>query len=100
VTFREQATEDLPTFLNVDEFADTVEFDGVAVACVVEGNGDTDATEDGVINRDTLYHARASDFEVIPVVGQRLTIDDDKGDVIAVSEDQGILEIRVRWFDS
>ena len=101
MTFREQAAADLPTFLNVEEFADTVEIDGVgSVACVVEGNGDTEATEDGVINQDTLLHVRASDFERIPKVGQRLVLDERKGDVIGVSEDQGLLELRVRWWDS
>ena len=53
MTFRAQATADLEVFTNTDEFGDSVDIDGVAVACVVEGNGDTPATQDGVIDQDT-----------------------------------------------
>lgn len=100
MTFKEQATADLPTFLNVDEFADTADIDGVAVACVFDGEGDTVGSQDGIVNVDEVLYARAVDFETLPVVGQRLTIDDEQADVVAVSEDQGIVKIRLRWFDS
>lgn len=100
MTFREQVAQDLSTFLNVDEFADSVDIDGVTVACVQDGNGDTEAPQDGVINRDTLLYLRASDLDPTPVVGQRITIDGKPADVIAVDEHQAMLVVRVRWFDS
>jgi hypothetical protein len=100
VTFKEQATADLPTFLNVDEFADSVVIDGDTVACVLEGNGDTQGSDPGVTNVDTVIRARASDFYKVPVVGQRIVVDDRPADVVAVSEDQGMLELRIRWLDS
>jgi hypothetical protein len=100
MTFREQVAEDLSTFLNVDEFADSVDIDGVTVACVMDGNGDTEAPQDGVINQDTLLYLRASDLDPAPVVGQRITIDGKPSDVIAVDEDREMLIVRVRWFDS
>jgi hypothetical protein len=100
VTLREQVATDLPTFLNVDEFGESIEVDGLPVTCVLDGAGDTEAPQDGVFNRDELMYVRASEFDVVPVVGQRLTIDDEQADVIAVSEDQGMLVIRLRWFDS
>lgn len=106
MTFRAQATADLSTFTNVDEFGSSVEIDGVTVACVVEGNGDTPATQDGVIEQDTLIHVPLVDkngvptFERVPKVGQELTIDDEKHVVVGVSEDQGMLDLRVRRYDS
>lgn len=100
MTFRAQATADLSTFTNVDEFGSSVEIDGVTVACVVEGNGDTPATQDGVIEQDTLIHVRASDLERVPKVGQRLTVDDEQAQVVGVNEEQGMLELRLRWLDS
>ncbi len=100
MTFRDQATADLPTFINVDEFGDIVSIDGVAVACVREDNGDTQGTGDGVINQDTIIRARTSSFYNTPVVGQRFKIDDRQGDVVGVLEAQGIVELRIRWLDS
>jgi hypothetical protein len=101
MTFKEQATADIATFLNVDEFASIAEINGEQVACVLEGNDDTQASEPGVINVDTLLHARASDFHGhLPTVGSRITVDDRPGDVTGVVEEQGFVHIRLRWLDS
>ncbi len=101
MTFRTQVLADLSTFLNADEFADTLEIDGVSVgACVVEGNGETPATDGGVENEDTLLYVRASSFELTPVVNQRITVGDKAAHVVGVNEEQGILELHLRWFDS
>lgn len=100
MTFKDQFAEDLPTFLNVDEFADSVNFDGVTMACVLEGNGDTVGGPDGVINQDIVVRTREANFAAVPVVGQRVELDGEPADVIAVNDDQGMLEIRLRWWDS
>jgi hypothetical protein len=100
MTFREQATADLPTFLNVDEFANGAVIDGVVVDCVLEGNGDTQGSNEGVIDVDTIIRARVSAFDQLPVVGQRIVVDGRPADVVAASEDQGMAEIRTRWMDS
>jgi hypothetical protein len=100
MTFREQVAEDLSTFLNVDEFADSVDIDGVTVACVLVGNGDTEAPQDGVINRDSLMYLRASDLDPTLVVGQRIVVDGVPMEVIAVDEHQTMLVVRVRKYDS
>lgn len=100
MTLREQFATDLPTFLNVDEFGESVDIDGSAVTCVLEGNGDTEAPQDGVINRDTLLRARASAFAVVPRVGQRITVAGEQADVIAADDDMGIVTLQLRWLDS
>ncbi len=104
MTFREQAAADLSTFLNVDEFGETVKNDGSPVVCVLEGAEDSDGRRDGVIDRDVLCHARASSFYKVPVVGQRLTFGEGAAareyDVVGVDEDQGMVHLRLRWFDS
>ena len=101
MTFKDQATADLPTFVNVEEFGETVFTDGESVACVLEGNDDTEGNGEGVIDRDTIIRAPASSFYKVPVIGQRISMDDDRqADVIAVSEDQGMVAMRVRWLDS
>lgn len=100
MTFKDQVAADLPTFLNVEEFGDVVDIDGHQVACVQEGNGDTQDSREGVTNVDTVLFAMASAFYRVPVVGQRITVDDRPADVVAISEDQGMLTIRLRWWDS
>jgi hypothetical protein len=101
VTFKAQAIADLSTFLNVDEFADSVVFDGIGrVACVFDGEGDTQASREGVINQDLVLHVRVSDFPSAPFVGQRVVIQDKPADVIAVDEQHGMYVVRTRWFDS
>lgn len=100
MTFKEQATADLSTFLNVDEFADRVDIDGTAVVCSIEGNGDTTGDQDGVTNVDIVLYARTADFYKPLVVGQRIRIDGRPANVIGDVEDQGLRTIRLQWFDS
>lgn len=100
MTLKEQLTADLTTFLNVDEFGELVDIDGEPVTCVFDGNGDTEGNQDGITDVDTIAYAKASDFSTRPVVGQRLTIDEEQAQVIAVDEQGEILVIRLRWYDS
>lgn len=98
MTFRTQAIADLPTFLNVDEFADLVEIDGSAVACVVDEPEST-FTADGVAIRETTIYVRSSDLTT-PVVDQRMAIGERLANVTNVDEEQGMLVIRLRWYES
>lgn len=104
MTFRAQATADLSTFVNVDEFGESVLIDGEAVACVLEGAGDSDGRQDGVIDQDILIHAPSSSFYRVPVVGQRFTIGEGatarEANVVGVNEDQGMVHLRLAWMDS
>jgi hypothetical protein len=98
MTFKDAATADLPTFLNVDEFANAVEIDGVPVACILDETETTHAA-DGVTVRETTLHARAADLPE-PVVDQRMQIGDRLANVTNVDEQQGMRVIRLRWWDS
>lgn len=99
MSFRDQAIADLPTFVNVDEFGDTIAIDGVAMACVLV-NDETANSADGVSTLESTLYVRASDFVEAPVVRQRMTIGARKANVVRVNEEQGMLEIRLQWFDS
>ncbi len=100
MTLREQVTADLSAFLNADEFGEVVDIDGSAVTCVFDPVVETPASQEGVLNQDRTISARASDFAEQPVVGQRLTIAGEQANVVAVDEQQGMLVIRLRWFNS
>lgn len=101
MTFKDQALADLPTFLNVDEFADTVDVDGVTMAGVLladEAMGPPQ--DDGVTQLEQTLHVASSGFDVTPVARQRIVVNDRQADVLRVDEQQGLLVIRLRWFDS
>lgn len=101
MTFKEQAIADLPTFLSVDEFADTLDIDGVSMAGVLMADEVMGPPgDDGVSQLEQTLHVRASDFEEAPVVRQRLTINERPADVLGVDVQQGLLVIRLRWWDS
>jgi hypothetical protein len=100
VSFKDQAALDLLTFVNVNEFGDTVNIDGEPVACVLEGNDDTTGSDVGVTDVDTILHARASDFYKVPSVGQRISVDERLANVVGVAENQGAHTLRLKWQDS
>jgi hypothetical protein len=99
MSFRDQAIADLPTFLNVDEFGDTVDIDGVAMACVLV-NDEVPTNMDGVTTLESTLYVRAADFIEAPVVRQRMTIGSRQANVIRVDEEQAMLVIRLSWYDS
>lgn len=99
MTFRDQAIADLPTFLDVGEFGDTVEVDGVAMACVLKDD-ETTRPEDGVSLLESTLYARMADFASIPVVRGRMKVGAREANITRVDEQQGMLAIRLQWFDS
>jgi len=101
VTFKDLAAADLATFLNVNEFADSLDIDGSSVAGVLMNDeAPGPAEDDGVTQLEQTLYARAADFDQAPVVRQRLTVNDRQANVVRVDQDQGMLIIRLRWFDS
>jgi hypothetical protein len=101
VSFKDQVTADLPTFLDVDEFADTITVDGAAVACVLINDEAPGASEgDGISLLESTLYARAVDFDTPPVVRQRVTVNERQANIIRVNEEQGMLVIRLQWYNS
>lgn len=99
MAFRDQVIADLPTFLNVGEFGDTIAIDCVPMACVLV-NDEAPTDDEGVSVLESTLLARAADFAVEPEVRQRLSVGDRQANVTRVDEEQGMLVIRLRWFDS
>jgi hypothetical protein len=106
MTFRDQAIADLPAFLNVVEFGDTITIGaaadplhGVPMACVLV-NDEAPTDDEGVSMLESTLYARASDFAAPPVVRQRLAVGARLATIIRVDEEQGMLVIRLRWFNS
>lgn len=99
MSFRDQAIADLPAFLNVGEFGDTLVVDGVTMACVLVNDEAPDG-EDGVSVIESILYAAASSFTIEPAVRQRMTIGSRMANVVRVDEEQGMLAIRLRWYNS
>ena len=99
MAFRDQAIADLPTFLNVDEFGDDIVIDGVTMACVLV-NDEAPDNEDGISLLESTLYVKASRFALTPAVRQRMTVGDRKANIVRVDEEQGMLVIRLQWFQS
>lgn len=99
MSFRDQAAADISTFINVEEFGDTVDIDGVATVCVLIDDETTNSA-DGVSTLESTLYVRATGFVEAPVVRQRMTVGARQANVTRVEDEQGILAIRLQWFDS
>lgn len=99
MSFRDQAIADLPTFVNVDDFGETLVVNGTAMACVLV-NDEAPTGMDGVTVLESTLYARSSDFVEAPVVRERMSIGARLANVIRVDEEQGMLVIRLQWYNS
>jgi hypothetical protein len=101
VSFKAQAIADLPTFLNTSEFGDVVDIDADRVACVLVPDEALGASNNpGVSQREATLYLRASDQYATPRVDNRITVNDQQWTVSRVDEEQGMLVLRLGWFDS
>jgi hypothetical protein len=101
MSLQAQVILDLPTFLNVSEFADTIEINGDQVACVLvndEAQGASD--QDGVSLAEFTLYARVADFYKVPAVRQRVSVNHRQANIIRVDNEQGMYVIRLTWFQS
>ena len=108
MTFRDQATADLATMHNVDEFAISLSINGgSAVDCILDEELAKTSAE-GTREWDATLYVPAASLPTAPVVDQRLELAGDKlggngrRSAIVVHtntiHDERIL--RLRWFDS
>jgi hypothetical protein len=107
--FKEQVAADISsTFLNVGEFGATREIDGESIACALfdetlspTGRGRrSEQGTDGVYVSESTLRVERSSLEAMPVTGQRMNIDGNLATVQAVEDEQGMLIILLRWFES
>jgi hypothetical protein len=99
MSLRDQAIADLPTFINVGEFGDTLEIDGVPMACALF-NDEAPDNEDGISVLESTLYVPAANFAVEPDVRQRITVGARQANITRVDEEQGMLAIRLHWFNS
>lgn len=100
-TFKEQVAEDLDTFINLDEFADEHDVNGVTVKCVVQSPTEQEMFQQGIAYSGyevthgnlTILHIKKDDFGETPVESQVVELDGESGLVKSCIEDMGLLSI-------
>ena len=108
MSFKDQVAKDIDgVFLNPIEFAEPHDIDGVTTDCVLDDDiiephsGDDQSMEyDGVFFTDKMLYIKEGFFTERPIEGQRIYVDGDQYDVIKVSANMGLLEIRIRQYST
>lgn len=96
---RDYLASDLATFLNLDEFAEMHDIDGLQVAAVVDSDvlkirSDRKSERyDGVYAAELAVYVKAADLPNRPVYGQHMRLDGKLYLVVECTEAEGILEI-------
>ncbi len=104
---KDQMANDLLTvFLNPDDFAELVEFEGRRILAVIQDEGeghDTDGTIEvrrpGVLIRVATIHVRAADVDR-PKPGRIVSLDGVQWTVSRVQDQAGLLAVQVWREDS
>lgn len=104
MTFKEQLLEDInEVFLNMDEFADVHNLNGVTVEAIVQQtvvNDDLTSTDtsmvryqDGIFAKGAIINVRKSDIPNVPRPNADFRLDGEAGYVVAASDDEGMVTI-------
>lgn len=102
MTFKDDLREDIPTFLNVDEFSEPRDIDGVQMTCqVVHYTGDKSNRQNETfegLHGDfvTIYFEAAkytAERERLPRHGEWIYVDGKRYDVVSVKNEMGIAKV-------
>lgn len=102
MTFKDVIADDIATFLNDLEFADTHTINKTSCIAVVQDvvindslypNYGKDSYREGVYAYGSVINVRKSDLPKVPAMGTVLVLDGKRGQVINVADDEGILTI-------
>ena len=101
MTFKESLEQDLDVFINMDEFAEEHELNGVPTLCVVQSPTDREIFlqgrdydgYDGIYSKQTVVHVKKSDLPELPPEQQIFHLDDEIYKVGEVIEEMGMVTI-------
>ena len=97
---REDIADDLDqTFLDLDEFGREVQVDGRTIRAIVNTQGIKPDENPGINLSEVELHVRASDFDPIPRVGQKVNYEGrDEWVVVQVRPTAGLLLLVLRRY--
>lgn len=104
ISFKEQVEKDNGgTFLNLTEFGEEHELNGIPCTCILQGDtiqqalsigGGINKTYPTIYGADLTVNVKAADLaEEVPVYGQLFSVDEETYLVQSVREDMGMLTI-------
>lgn len=100
--FKDQLQADLAVFLNIDEFGDIHNLDGVECEAVIESPTMQEAFiasntgYEGYFGTSLVMYCRTADLVEIPVAERSFSVDGKDYIVANVSDDKGLLCIELR----
>lgn len=95
MSFKEQLSRDLDTFLNTNEFADLHTVDGVPLKAVID-NAQREhpySYAEGISLNQLQMHVKVTELGYRPVPNQRIDLDGRTCIVAAVAESEGMYQI-------
>lgn len=102
MSFKSQIQKDLDTFINGCEFADIHNLNGTSCTAVVQDvtinenlypTYGRDSYREGVFAFGRVINVKKSDLPKVPFVGMVFLLDNQRGQVVNVADDEGILTI-------
>lgn len=98
--FTEAIDKDLQIFMNLDEFAETHEINGVEVTCVIstmthERSGNQSQKFDGLHGDFQTIYIKSDAIERIPAEGESIRVDNRRFTVESTINQQGITRIEL-----
>lgn len=99
INFKEQLDADIgDVFLNPNEFADPHYIEGELITCVVDSDEFRERVAksaanfaEGVFLQGVVVFLKRDDLEADPVIGQRITLDDDYYYILNVEDESGMM---------
>lgn len=92
--FKDLVASDIKSvFLNADEFANTLLYNGVEISVVQDKEQLMKKQMDGQVEGNNLIYAAVSDFETAPNIGDAVKLNSKKAMITDVSDVDGMYEI-------
>lgn len=100
MNFKDKLEKDLKNvFFNQNEFAEYHDIDGQQVLAIIESDQFNERPKDqlyhltnGIYRSSITIYVKSADYDK-PVIGQRISVDEEDYYVVSVSEDTGLLKI-------
>jgi hypothetical protein len=103
-SFKECLSDDLNAFLNLKEFAETHQIDGVDVDLVIDDDqfsqrermmsAEMFSMTQGIFNESKTFYVRASDMDK-PAPREKLSLDGKDYTVNAATEENGLISVQI-----
>lgn len=101
LTLKDQISNDIDTFMSLDEFAETHEFNEKFIKCIFESiNSSKKQGRELIYNQDVIVFCKESELDYIPKLTEEVYFDKKLFLCGPVSKEDGILKIILNAVES